>query len=316
MGIDIMIGNRIGAYRKEDGFAQSIKEAMVLWYDIAKQGATNESMAENPVLRDLSGNGHDATCYNFAWKGMSGVDGRLLIIGDTVVDNENIKYVQTDGRCNITYIGESQKNINIYINFNQNSYTDTFVIKNIPNGATINFKASIGYHLQVTQDGIYTIDVTDGVLGIAVNNFVGECNIIIEELGLYPHALVSDGIDDYCLVEGLPNIHSLFIKYSRLGQASTSWRYLYNTEINGAEDTDRWYCATAPNSGMLVSVPSISDVGYAQKVNDIVTDNRFFEIFRYHGGGYGTFALYSLILFNRDLTPEEIEWVKTNLIEQ
>lgn len=51
---------------------ESVNEHMVLWYDIKRQGATNESMASNPVLRDLSGNGHDATCYNFAWSGMSG----------------------------------------------------------------------------------------------------------------------------------------------------------------------------------------------------------------------------------------------------
>ena len=46
---------------------------MVLWYDLKKQGATNESMASNPTLRDLSGNGHDATCYNFAWTEESGI---------------------------------------------------------------------------------------------------------------------------------------------------------------------------------------------------------------------------------------------------
>lgn len=48
-------------------------DSMILWYDIKKQGATNENMAENPVLRDLSGNGHDATCYNFAWTEESGI---------------------------------------------------------------------------------------------------------------------------------------------------------------------------------------------------------------------------------------------------
>lgn len=51
----------------------AIMEALVLWYDLKKQGATNESMAENPVLRDLSGNGHDALCRNFAWTEGSGI---------------------------------------------------------------------------------------------------------------------------------------------------------------------------------------------------------------------------------------------------
>ena len=54
---------------------KAIKDSMVLWYDLKRQGATNENMAENPVLRDLSGNGHDATCYNFAWAGKSGIGG-------------------------------------------------------------------------------------------------------------------------------------------------------------------------------------------------------------------------------------------------
>lgn len=38
-------------------------------------GLTNEQMAENPVWRDLTGNGHDLQMKNFAWKGMSGVGG-------------------------------------------------------------------------------------------------------------------------------------------------------------------------------------------------------------------------------------------------
>ena len=50
-----------------------VKRNLVLWYDIKRQGATNENMANNPILKDLSGNGHDATCYNFAWNRQSGI---------------------------------------------------------------------------------------------------------------------------------------------------------------------------------------------------------------------------------------------------
>ena len=35
-------------------------------------GLTNEQMAENPVWKDLTGNGHDLQMKNFAWGGMSG----------------------------------------------------------------------------------------------------------------------------------------------------------------------------------------------------------------------------------------------------
>ena len=32
--------------------------------------------------------------------------------------------------------------------------------------------------------------------------------------------------------------------------------------------------------------------------------------------GYTKYALYSFILFNRDLSTDEIEWVKTNLMSE
>lgn len=53
----------------------SIMKSLVCWYDIGKQQCTNESMAANPVLADLSGNGHDIECFNFGWAGMSGIGG-------------------------------------------------------------------------------------------------------------------------------------------------------------------------------------------------------------------------------------------------
>ena len=62
-----------GMGKKGGGMEAAIRRSMVLWYDIARQGCTNESMAANPVLKDLSGNGHDATCYNFAWTEESGI---------------------------------------------------------------------------------------------------------------------------------------------------------------------------------------------------------------------------------------------------
>lgn len=66
------IGNGI-PFPKGKSIPYYIKNNMVLWYDIKRQGATNETMKANPILKDLSGNGHDATCYNFAWSGISGI---------------------------------------------------------------------------------------------------------------------------------------------------------------------------------------------------------------------------------------------------
>ena len=55
-----------------------MQQAMSVPDPIAKYdptGHTNEDMAEYPVLTDLTGNGHDISCNNFAWSGMSGIGG-------------------------------------------------------------------------------------------------------------------------------------------------------------------------------------------------------------------------------------------------
>ena len=66
---------------------RGVIDALLLWYNIEKQGATNETMALNPVIKDLSGNGHDSTCYNFAWNSTdSGISDDKAIISDGVDD--------------------------------------------------------------------------------------------------------------------------------------------------------------------------------------------------------------------------------------
>ena len=51
-------------------------------------GLTNEQMAENPVWKDLTGNGHDLQMKNFAWKEGSGISDVYpgFILGDGVDD--------------------------------------------------------------------------------------------------------------------------------------------------------------------------------------------------------------------------------------
>lgn len=67
----------------------AIMEALVLWYDPRRQGATNESMAADPHLVDLSGGGHDAKCQNFAWTEGSGISAEAYpgaLVADGVDD--------------------------------------------------------------------------------------------------------------------------------------------------------------------------------------------------------------------------------------
>lgn len=84
---------KAGGNALPDWFRQHI----VCWYDPRRQGCTNESMAADPTLKDLSGKGRDATCTNFGWTASSGVgnDGALVFSNGSEACNispENIVF--------------------------------------------------------------------------------------------------------------------------------------------------------------------------------------------------------------------------------
>lgn len=219
----------------------SIFDSLVLWYDLAKQGATNETMAENPVLKDLSGHGHDATCYNFAW---------------------------------------------------------------------------------TEESGISTID--------------------------YPGALVSDGVDDYALVEELPllnkeNGFTVIARRKWIGDPHSKSQGFVSKGSNANWEDGAFYfeCVEGGGvalfnrvfSGIGLSVNYITsftenDVTYltSKKYNDSEIENIgdgidtdrlvIFRLGTTINNFYSSIAIYSLLLFNRDLTDEEIEWVKANLMDE
>lgn len=68
---------------KEDEDPAWYTDALVCEYNPIKQGCTNQNMSTDNVLRDLSGNGYNIDCYNFAWNTQSGIydDGSLKLDG-------------------------------------------------------------------------------------------------------------------------------------------------------------------------------------------------------------------------------------------
>ena len=73
--------NHIGEIRSGGGgskpspIPQWIREHVVFYYDVKKQGATNETLKESAYLQDLSGKGRRMKLNNFLFDMMSGVDG-------------------------------------------------------------------------------------------------------------------------------------------------------------------------------------------------------------------------------------------------
>ena len=363
-----MVGNANAngiPFLKRYGIPPAIKNSMVLWYDIARQGATNESMAENPILKDLSGNGHDATCYNFAWEGMSGIGGfvfadsdfftysdKPVTVSNHIITLNKCNYVEsliynpdkyTDAnterivvnrpafKIKVSGVGENEY-IRIHGSlFNGSKWREQNIISNVGNGMTDIPAINQTYNRVGTesnnliyQDFIITLRSTDN------SESPSESVITIEILPQYPNALVSDGIDDYAYVEGLPILTDYTVIAKRIWLSSQMIHtFASKSEIAGQgafifEISDlnaEVYSYGTPNSADIVS-----DIISYQTTNEYNgkkinkgsnrdTDKLWISKLRNNNTYIGSFAIYSFLLFNRTLTAEEIEWVKANLIK-
>lgn len=353
-----MVGNANAngiPFLKRYGIPPAIKNSMVLWYDIARQGATNESMAENPTLKDLSGNGHDITCYNFAWAGMSGIGGYKVNFNEFKVTNNDSVKEHTYNKL-VVYNTEDV-NTNFWDFFNNLAPGETYHIDSykvrisglsdeetiIYRYYNINDDNSIS-HIDIRlRNGINTIPEINmtSIIGI-VNKYttifqyilykVINKQITIELLPEYPNALVSDGVDDYAYVKGLPiltdytviakrkwlqtegsnndsfaakgnNLASFLIeRYGNNGSQECYSFGQYNG-VNFAFQEDVIYQTKESYNGSPLKV------GTAVDVDNLVILARTSAPL-----GCIQAALYSFLLFDRTLTADEIEWVKTNLI--
>lgn len=173
-------------------------------------GLTNEQMAANPVWVDKTGNGHDIQLKNLAWGGMSGVGGYKLNWSDS---NTWVNYIVqgtfgtgevTDNTIHIT----SAKNHNAL--FETKTSLKSVEYKVLIKGLTddINLRYGVfndGQELwtEIKNDGIYTLPSYDYdsrynmKWKVISQTYPIDCDITIEQLPLYPDALVFDGVDDY-----------------------------------------------------------------------------------------------------------------------
>lgn len=181
-------------------------------------GLTNEQMAENPIWKDLTGNGHDLQMKNFAWKGMSGV-------GGYTENYDSNKWYKVASRIDATWTYKSFnvksiKDNNFAQLFYQSQSSDTgfrvlsctIKVSGLTDGQGIEY-ISNGTQptviMRIENDGIYHLPSFDfgaknAYYGFRFLKLQESCNITIEQLPLYPGALVFDGVDDYGTCDNFP----------------------------------------------------------------------------------------------------------------
>lgn len=181
-------------------------------------GLTNEQMAANPVWVDKTGNGHDLQMKNFLWGGMSGIGGYNQNFNQWGYGNlSTATQTHTSYKIELS-VPSTLKTTNIYSNANSigkegDVYDFTLNIVGLKDGALLRITKGVvsGVIERIEKDGIYKIyqpieagwDQPRIYIFISNPNSI-DLNITIEQLPLYPGALVFDGVDDYGTCDNFP----------------------------------------------------------------------------------------------------------------
>ena len=181
-------------------------------------GITNEQMAANPVWVDKTGNGHDLQLKNFSWKGMSGVGGYVQDFNDfknnaTVdkirIDEQGSNFIKvtilTTGIGNAIYIPKNiyQFNKSYFIKISSEGYDEgdmalSFYAPSTSTATTVT--------VSLNPNGVTEIPAIkeDDFLAVYINVSGKVGSFTVEQLPLYPGALVFDGVDDYGVCDNFP----------------------------------------------------------------------------------------------------------------
>lgn len=181
-------------------------------------GLTNEQMAANPVWVDKTGNGHDIQLKNFSWKGMSGVGGYVqdfnyfrnnATVDKIRIDEQGSNFIKvtilTTGIGNAIYIPKNiyQFNKSYFIKISSEGYNEgdlslSFYASSVSTATTVK--------VPLNPNGITEIPAIkeDDFLAVYINVSGKVGSFTVEQLPLYPGALVFDGVDDWAGCDNLP----------------------------------------------------------------------------------------------------------------
>ena len=302
------------------------------------RGLTNEEMAKTNVWKDLTGNGHDITLHNFAWSGASGYGGYSqnfnrwgygnLITMTQTHTSDKIELNVTDALENIYSHAYDVASVGDEFNF-------SIKVTGLQDPCTIRVTEGVnsGDILTITQDGTYDINATieDSWDQYRIYFFINNRNgspfdLTIEQVPLYPNALVSDGVDDYGICENFPILTKekgyTVVALRKWLDVKASTPLLSNSTdaSSGAFiiEESKNHCGSFGAANNVVNVndnfvyqTSTSYNGQAITQGDDVGTN-ILNLFRNTntGNNYSSAALYDLLIYNRDLTEEEINQLR------
>lgn len=315
-------------------------------------GLTNEQMAENPIWKDLTGNGHDLQMKNFAWKGMSGV-------GGYTENYDSNKWYKVASRIDATWTYKSFnvksiKDNNFAQLFYQSQSSDTgfrvlsctIKVSGLTDGQGIEYVSNGTQQfviMRIENDGIYHLPSFDfgaknAYYGFKFLKLQESCNITIEQLPLYPGALVFDGVDDYGVCDNFPiltkekgytvvalrqwityNPNAISAIATNASDQSFNGAFTFENYNKGAEQTIS-YGATqislqyskSPFSWQTTSKYNGFNIANGNKdaTNSLVLGRSYPQ-----RNDFANFAIWELVFLDHDATEEELTKIKDYFVK-
>lgn len=198
---------------------------------------TNEILKANPYLQDFSGNNRRLKLNNFLFAAMSGVGGYDISSTNILPDRANVTV--TDNRViHITKKLSTTDNMVNIVSANSNP-THKFKVTGLSDGRQVSLvNRNGGFYTFDNGEHEVTLTYPEGTTllynAIGVTGDIGDMDVTIEFLPKYPNALVTDGVDDYGVVENFKSCKNYMMFFQcAIIRPATSKGMFSTTPIEG-----------------------------------------------------------------------------------
>lgn len=298
---------------------------------------TNEILKANPYLQDFSGNNRRLKLNNFLFAAMSGVGGYDISSTNILPDRANVTV--TDNRViHITKKLSTTDNMVNIVPANSNP-THKFKVTGLSDGRQVSLvNRNGGFYTFDNGEHEVTLTYPEGTTSlynaIGVTGDIGDMDVTIEFLPKYPNALVTDGVDDYGVVENLqqgvkmlfttinPFIDGKFIYDQRLNTTEPWLFAVFNDKgsiaYNSRNSNGKTYIDGTLNESTIVSALLNKKQIITIVNNDVTGDKTKTPIFfsnTDHDSGWISSAFYNSIGFDSVPTKETDGFTEQDLID-
>lgn len=341
------------AYIKKDGVYTFKDNNLYFGFGVSVIGECNITITQLPtsILKDFSGNKHDAYLYGFKGKLNSGVGVYKIDFSKS----QNTNAFDNFERFNNKFIakGNYNGNWNTFGEYDINGIVKNKVTIKITGLNNIKDKLALEYGYFTTdskyiktitlidKDGVYTYDLNDIVIPEGSNiahtiynrmyfgeSIINDINLIVEEIPDYPNQLCYNG-KSYAVAYGLPILTDYTIIADRtwFKDKVKSWSYfidkskafVFERTSNGNNFSAKSFAAETSINIEENNVSYQTKTSYNGNIINYHSDQSDNDDRLVIGStkdllGYQCFigCHGDILLFNRTLTEYEINWLKQN----